>query len=281
MANKLSRRDVLRGSAATAVGLAIGKVGAAVQEKPAMPPNGRLRFGIIGLRRQRLERNGRGRRVSATIVALADIDAENRSKAMLEHPRPVPTTTYREMLEAMRGKIDAGCDHHSGSPSCAGFCVGDEARSSNLLREASLPNHLGGAPDRENCSRRRAWPRKWANQSTASTAMRKAAALIQSGASGPCEGSSPLDGSRQGMVATGRRSTPSRLPRPSTSTLPLGSGRGRSGPTRRGITRSHGAAWWDFGTGSLGDMGCHIFNMSYMALEPARPDLGAGGDQRA
>jgi predicted dehydrogenase len=29
--------------------------------------------------------------------------------------------------------------------------------------------------------------------------------------------------------------------------------------------------WWDFGTGSLGDMGCHIFNMPYMALDLRDP----------
>jgi hypothetical protein len=29
--------------------------------------------------------------------------------------------------------------------------------------------------------------------------------------------------------------------------------------------------WWDFGTGSLGDMGCHIFNMPFMALDLRDP----------
>lgn len=29
--------------------------------------------------------------------------------------------------------------------------------------------------------------------------------------------------------------------------------------------------WWDFGTGALGDMGCHIFNMAFMALDLKDP----------
>ncbi|MCE9559305.1 MAG: gfo/Idh/MocA family oxidoreductase, partial [Armatimonadetes bacterium] len=29
--------------------------------------------------------------------------------------------------------------------------------------------------------------------------------------------------------------------------------------------------WWDFGTGSLGDMGCHIFNTPFMALDLRDP----------
>jgi predicted dehydrogenase len=29
--------------------------------------------------------------------------------------------------------------------------------------------------------------------------------------------------------------------------------------------------WWDFGTGALGDMGCHIFDPVYYALEPGQP----------
>ncbi len=31
-------------------------------------------------------------------------------------------------------------------------------------------------------------------------------------------------------------------------------------------------AWWDFGTGALGDMGCHIFDPVYMALRLGQPD---------
>src|SRR4029077_10774794 len=31
--------------------------------------------------------------------------------------------------------------------------------------------------------------------------------------------------------------------------------------------------WWDFGTGALGDMGCHTANMPFMALKLGHPSL--------
>ena len=49
MADELSRRTLLKGSAAAAVGLAIGSAEAKGSPEPTQtPPNGRLRFGIIG-----------------------------------------------------------------------------------------------------------------------------------------------------------------------------------------------------------------------------------------
>ncbi len=32
--------------------------------------------------------------------------------------------------------------------------------------------------------------------------------------------------------------------------------------------------WWDFGTGALGDMACHIMDMPYWALEPGLTRVG-------
>ena len=41
--------------------------------------------------------------------------------------------------------------------------------------------------------------------------------------------------------------------------------------------------WWDFGTGALGDMGCHIMDMPFWALDLRAPTairalMGAGND---
>ena len=84
MAKEISRRDILRGSAAAVVGLTIGRAVAESPEKePA--PNGRLRFGIIGC-------GGKGWSGMAAaaehgdIVALADLAAKLRLDTIDAHP---------------------------------------------------------------------------------------------------------------------------------------------------------------------------------------------------
>ena len=39
-------------------------------------------------------------------------------------------------------------------------------------------------------------------------------------------------------------------------------------------------AWWDFGTGALGDMGCHIFDPVYKALRLGQPDFFYGSSSQ-
>ncbi len=39
-------------------------------------------------------------------------------------------------------------------------------------------------------------------------------------------------------------------------------------------------AWWDFGTGALGDMGCHIFDPVYKALRLGQPDYFYGSSSQ-
>lgn len=267
MAKELTRRDILRGSAAAAVGAAMMKAGAATPE-PTPPPNGRLRFGIIGC-------GGKGwsGMESASefgdIVALADIDAQNRTKAMLEHPRATAFDDYRAMLEAMRGKIDAVVistpDHHHAIASSLAMRQG-----LHTYCEKPLTRTIWEARQiaRIACDKRVAT--QMGNQSTASTPMRKAAALIASGAFGHAKEVHLWTDRATGWWKQG-------VPRPQPATPPatvdfeLWLGPRPERPYADGYHPFAWRGWWDFGTGSLGDMGCHIFNMPYMALDLRDP----------
>ena len=87
--NDISRRDLLKGSAVAAMGLAAGGAIAVTPSRPsgaggqaAFSPDRKLRFGIIGC-------GGKGwsgmEQASefGDIVALVDIDSNNRNKAIL------------------------------------------------------------------------------------------------------------------------------------------------------------------------------------------------------
>jgi len=172
MAKELTRRDILKGAAATAVGIAAARVGAATPE--VGPDNAtvtkpeRLRVGVIGCG----GKGWSGMQAAAQygdIVAICDTDAKERSKGMLEYPRAACFDDYREMLKALRGHLDAVVistpDHHHApatiittppprsSPSRAGSTCTAKSRS----RERSARR----AVSRDSRARRK-WRLKWA-----------------------------------------------------------------------------------------------------------------------
>src|SRR5258708_2363001 len=105
MANELSRRDVLRGSAVAVAGLALGTK-AIAEEFQAPTKSDRLRFGIIGCEGKGSSGMGAAAQFG-DIVAICDVDAASRTKGMLKHPKATSFDDYRFMFDAMRGKIDA------------------------------------------------------------------------------------------------------------------------------------------------------------------------------
>jgi predicted dehydrogenase len=106
------------------------------------------------------------------------------------------------------------------------------------------------------------------NQYTSSPAVRKAAAIVQSGVLGPV---------KEVHVWSNRPIWPQGIDRPKPVPCPphlkweewLGPAPER--PYANGYHPSSWRGWWDFGTGALGDMACHTVNMSYMALNLRDP----------
>lgn len=267
MAKELTRRDVLKGSAAAVVGLAVGA--SALAESPtrsASAAKDRLRFGIIGC-------GGKGwsgmqdASHFGDIVALCDVDAGNRSKAMMEHPRATSFDDYREMLAAMRGKIDAVVisipDHHHAPAAAMAMHQG-----LHTYCEKPLTRTIWEARQLGRIAREKRVATQMGNQSTASTNMRKVAALIRNGTFGvPKEVHVWTD--RPIWPQGGERPKPEAPPKNLDFELWLGPRPER--PYGEGYHPFSWRGWWDFGTGALGDMGCHIFNTPYMALDLRDP----------
>jgi predicted dehydrogenase len=267
MANELTRRDILRGSAATVVGLALGTASAESPQASTVP-TGRLRFGIIGC-------GGKGwsgmqdASQFGDIVALADVDAQNRTKAMLEHPRATAFDDYRMMLDAMRGKIDAVVisipDHHHAVAASMAMHQG-----LHTYCEKPLCRTIWEARQLARIAREKRVATQMGNQSTASTPMRKAAALIRAGAFGKPKEVHVWTDRAKGWWAQGvDRPKPGTAPKQLDFDLWLGPRPER--PFAEGYHPFAWRGWWDFGTGALGDMGCHDFNMPYMALDLRDP----------
>lgn len=262
MSKQITRRDMLKGSAAVAVGMAIR--GAKAQE--AQPK--RLRVGIIGVG----GKGWSGREWIARysdIVALCDIDATATAKGMVEHPRAATFDDYRIMIEAMKGRMDAVVistpDHHHAPAAALAMKAG-----LHTYCEKPLTRTIWEARRLAQIAKQNRVATQMGNQSTASTPMRKVAQLIRDGHFGAVKDIHLWTDRAGGWWGQG-------IPRPPKKRAPanvdfdLWLGPRPDRPFGDGYHPFAWRGWWDFGTGSLGDMGCHIFNTPFMALDLRDP----------
>lgn len=271
MSSKLSRRDILKGSAAAVVGLAAGTAAASEGAAPGRQdqvPSTPLRFGIIGCGGKGWSGMEAASQFGA-IVALCDVDVNNRMKAMAEHPRATAFDDYREMIPAMRGKIDAVVisipDHHHAPATSLALHHGIHSYT-----EKPLCRTIWEARQLQRIARERRLATQMGNQSTASTPMRKTAALIANGTFGaPKEVHLWTDRAKGWWPQGVDRPAPGIAPKTLDFDIWLGPRPRR--PYADGYHPFVWRGWWDFGTGALGDMGCHIFNMPFMALDLRDP----------
>ncbi len=245
-----------------AVGLAIGR-GGAQEEKPK-----RLRVGIVGV-------GGKGWSGmewiarQSDIVALCDIDSTAIAKGIAEHPRASTFDDYRTMFDAMRGRMDAVVistpDHHHAPASALAMKQG-----LHCYCEKPLTRTIWEARRLAQIARENRVATQMGNQSTASTPMRKIAALIRDGHFGAVKDIHLWTDRAGGYWNQG-------IPRPAKKRPPMNVdfdlwlGPRPDRPFGEGYHPFAWRGWWDFGTGSLGDMGCHIFNTPFMALDLRDP----------
>jgi predicted dehydrogenase len=270
MADKVSRRDVLRGSAAAVAGMAFtGAALAKGQPQQRTPRGERLRVGIIGC-------GGKGwsgmqwAAESSNIVAICDVDAKNRSLGLLEHPKAATFEDYRHMIEMMHGDMDAVVistpDHHHGPASAISMRAG-----LHCYCEKPLTRTIWEARQLQMIAEGAKVATQMGNQSTANTPMRKAAALIRNGEFGAAKEVHLWTDRAAGWWKQGIERPAPAKETPKTLDWDIWLGPRPRRPYAEGY---HPFAWrgfWDFGTGSLGDMGCHIFNMPFMALDLRDP----------
>jgi predicted dehydrogenase len=269
MANEVTRREVLKGTAAAAVGVALSGVAAAEGHKPKpAPQSGRLRFGIIGS-------GGKGwsgmeqAAQHGDIVAICDVDLENRLNAMNVHPRAASFNDYRTMLHAMHDRLDAVVistpDHHHALASMIAMGHG-----LHCYTEKPMTRTISEARALSETARKTGVATQMGNQSTSHTPMRKVARLIREGHFGEVREVHLWTDRAQGWWPQG-------VARPADGVAPdkvnwdLWLGPSPERPYAHGYHPFAWRGWWDFGTGSLGDMGCHIFNMPFMALDLRDP----------
>lgn len=270
MSKNLTRRELLKSSAAAAFGLTI--IGPSLAEKASnlvpRSPHLRPRIAVIGA-------GGRGgahvhnANLLGELVAICDIDANTRAQVMKENPYAAAFVDYRKMIDVMHNHIDAVMvatpDHnHAAATSLAMkagkpvYCekpltrtIWEARRLGEIARETGVVTQMG-------------------NQGTAGDDLRQMAAAIKSGMFGKVQEVHCWTNRPGGWWAQGvERPAPSEKPKNVAWDEWIG-----PSPFRPYAEGYHGFAWrgwWDFGSGSLGDIGCHCMNLPFMALNLRNP----------
>jgi predicted dehydrogenase len=213
---------------------------------------------------------------NGNIVAICDIDDHTLDAKAREFPQAKKYHDYRKMLDDMGKTIDAVTvstpDHHHAPASIRAMKMGKHVYCQKPLvhtvHEARLMRQV--AKEQKVCT-------QMGNQGTATKGLRDAVDAIRAGVIGEV---------REVHVWTNRPiwpQAPQVTERPPTAAVPkhvhwdlwLGAAPERPYAVyKNGRPAYHPFAWrgwWDFGTGALGDMGCHTANLPFMALKLNHP----------
>ena len=202
------------------------------------------------------------------MVAICDVDRNSLNEAGEKRfPKAKRYTDYRKMLDEMGSSIDAvtvsTADHNHAPASLMAMRMGKHCFCQKPLTRTIYEARLMAQVARE-----KNLATQMGNQGTADNGLRQAAAWLRAGVLGAV---------KEVHIWTNRPiwpqgSTGRNRPRPPSRSIGIcGWDPLRSGPTHRPIIRSAWRGWWDFGTGALGDMGCHEINMVFRGLDLRDP----------
>jgi predicted dehydrogenase len=286
MSSDLSRRSFIhRAAAAGAVAVASrvalaqeGEANKAEQPKTEQPADQakpidvesaaeKLNVAFVGVLGQGGANLTRIHEAGVNVVALCDIDANRLAKAAASHTGAKTYADFRKMLEEQKD-IDAVVvstpDHTHAVAAMMAMSLGK-----HVYCEKPLTHNIYEARALTLAARQHKVATQMGNQGHASEGSRRQVELVKSGLLGPI---------KEVHVWTDRPVWPQGIQRPGdTPDVPkhvswdlwLG-----PAPERPYHPAYHPFKWrgfWDFGTGALGDMACHIMDTAYWSLDLRDP----------
>jgi predicted dehydrogenase len=262
MPNDLTRRDVLK---ASAIGLGSFSI---LSQTFAQRNKQKVRFACVGV-------GGKGDSDTAdaarlgVVVAICDADRNTLAEAAKKYPQAQTFTDYRYMFDAVGKQIDAVTvstpDHNHALPSAIAMTMGK-----HVFCQKPLTRTVWEARWLTDLARKHRVASQMGNQGTANNALRQAAAWVRTGAVGTVKEVHVWTDRAAGWWPQGvGHPLPDFKPAHVDWDAWLG-----PAPVRHFSNAYHPFKWrgfWDFGSGALGDMGCHVLNMPFMALDLRDP----------
>jgi len=261
----INRRDLLAAGAAAA---AVTIVPRHVLGGPGQtPPSEKLNIAGVGL-------HGMGigdiqNCTSENIVALCDVDQNVLARDAKTFPKAKLHTDFRKMLETQKdidAVVTAPPDHLHAAVSIMAMKMGKHVHCQKPLTHSVYEARLMGKVAKETKV-----ATQMGNQGQASEEARLICEVIWSGAIGTVR--EVHGGSNRRPMISPRgiprpRETP---PVPATLDWDLWIGPAPMRPYHPSYHPFAWRGWWDFGTGCLGDIGCHQFSAIFKALKPGHP----------
>lgn len=201
------------------------------------------------------------------IVALCDVDEERAAKSFGKFPTARRYKDFRVMLEKQRD-IDAVIvstpDHTHAVAAVMAMKLGK-----HVYCQKPLVHSIHEARVMAQVAAETGVATQMGNQAHAGEPIRRAVEVIRAGIIGQV---------REAHVWSNRPIWPQGIarpaetpPAPATLDWDLWLGPAPQRPYHSAYVPFNWRGWWDFGTGALGDMGCHIMDMAYWALELGSP----------
>jgi predicted dehydrogenase len=209
-------------------------------------------------------------RLGANIVALCDVDDERAAGSFRAFPEARRYKDFREMLEKEEKQIDAVTvgtpDHIHAVASMAAIRAGK-----HVYCQKPLTHTLHECRELTKAARAAGVATQMGNQGHATEGSRLTNEWIQSGVIGEVR-EVDVWSDRAGQLWKQGIARPADTPPvPSYLDWNLWLGPIRERPYHPAYAPVKWRGWWDFGTGALGDMGCHIIDHPVWALRLGAP----------
>ncbi len=210
---------------------------------------------------------------TADSTKMSSMEMEDRRlKSVVETRNQYPDATfftdYREMYEKLGDKVDAVIvstpDHHHFHASTMGM-----QRGKHVYCQKPLTHGIWEARTLARLAKETGVKTQMGNQAHANDHMRRCVELIRAGVIGPVREAHTW--TNRPIWPQGFAKPPAKEKVPAWLDWKQWTGPAPSVGYNANIAPFSWRGWWDYGTGALGDMACHIMDMAYWAVDPGSP----------
>ena len=264
MTSLLNRREFVRRSAAAGAALAWAQVPSRAR---ALSANDKLNLAFVGV----ANKGGHNldQLTGENVAVLCDVD-QNYLDALKERfPQARVYRDFRRMLDAEEKNIDAvvvSTADHTHAPATAAALV----RGKHVYCEKPLTHTVHEARHIAALARQHGVATQMGTQVHAESNYRRVVELVQAGAVGPIR--QVYTWCNKGW-SNGRFTEAS--PAPANLDWDLWLGPARERPYSRDVHPANWRRFWEYGSGTFGDMACHIMDLPFWALDLKHPTSAA------
>lgn len=236
----------------------------------ATPPSERVRIAGIGIGGQGAHDLGQFRNLPVDVVGLCDVDWARGAGSFNAFPKAKKYKDYRKMLDEMDKEIDAvivATPDHTHAPAS----IDAMRRGKHVYCEKPLTHTMYEARWMAEEARKHGVATQMGNQGQASEDTYRLCEMIQAGAIGKVKElhvwtDRPSNGLFGEYWPQGVNRPEGSPPVPESLDWDLWLGVAPERPYHPAYHPFVWRGWWDFGTGALGDIGCHFYAPIFRAL---------------